>query len=87
MCKAARGQQLEKVTTAISDVLKSSLQSLNTPDTDGLSNRRTEAILVREAEHTLQMKLKRQRDAIEAPSFLELSPWLQSQLFSDTRSL
>lgn len=78
--KAARGQQLEKVTTAISDVIKSSLQSLNTPDTDGLSNRRTEAILVREAEHTLQMKLKRQRDAIEAPSFLELSPWLQRKL-------
>ena len=41
---------------------------------------RNEAYLVREAEQTLNLKLKRQREAIESPSFVELSPWLQRKL-------
>lgn len=78
--KAAKGQHLEKVAMTISDVIKSSLESLNTTTPDEQSNKRSEAVIAREEEQRLNLKLKRQREAIEAPSFGDLSPWLQRKL-------
>ena len=78
--KAAKGNHLEKVAMTISEVIKSSLQLMNPTSPVVLSSKRSEAYLSREAEQTLNLKLKRQRDAIEAPSFDQLSPWLQRKL-------
>ena len=80
--KAAKGQQIEKVATTIGDVIKNSLQAINPTTPDNLSHKRAAAILVREAETTLNLRLKRQREAIEAESFASLSPWLQKKLRS-----
>ena len=78
--KSAKGNHLEKVAITISEVIKSSLQSMNPTSPVALSSKRSEAYLSREAEQTLNLKLKRQREAIEAPSFDQLSPWLQRKL-------
>ena len=80
--KAAKGLQMEKVAATISEVLKTSLGPL-IPEKAGSSDEsaaRSTAYLVREAEQTLVLKQKRQREAIGAPSFDELSPWLQRKL-------
>ena len=78
--KSAKWNHLEKVAITISEVIKSSLQSMNPTSPVALSSKRSEAYLSREAEQTLNLKLKRQREAIEAPSFDQLSPWLQRKL-------
>ena len=80
--KAAKGQHIEKIATTIGDVIKNSLQAINPTTPDNLSQKRAEAVLVREAEITLNLKLKRQREAIEADSFVTLSPWLQRKMRS-----
>ena len=56
--KAAKGQHLEKVAMTISDVIKSSLESLNTTTPDEQSNKRSEAVIAREEEQRLNLKLK-----------------------------
>lgn len=78
--KAAKGQQIEKIATTIGDVIKNSLYAMNPQTPDSLSHKRAEAVLAREAETTLNLRLKRQRDAIEATSFVTLSPTLQRKL-------
>lgn len=80
--KAAKGQHIEKIATTIGDVIKNSLQAINPTTPDNLSQKRAEAVLVREAETTLNLRLKRQREAIEADSFVTLSPWLQRKMRS-----
>ena len=80
--KAAKGTQIDKVTSSISDVIKLSLGSILPEKSHSAEHTaaRAEAYLLREAEQTLNLKLKRQREAIEAPSFIELSPSLQRKL-------
>ena len=78
--KASKGQHLDKVAGVIAEVLKKSLQSLNPSTPEELSKKRSSAYLEREAEQTLNLKLKRQREAIEAPSFGSLEVWLQDKM-------
>jgi hypothetical protein len=82
--KAAKGSQIDKVTSSITDVVKTSLISMLPEKSHSAehSAARAQAYLLRESEQTLTVKLKRQREAIEAPSFNELSPWLQRKLKS-----
>ena len=80
--KVTKGQHIEKIATTIGDVIKNSLQAINPTTPDNLSQKRAEAVLVREAETTLNLRLKRQREAIEADSFVTLSPWLQRKMRS-----
>ena len=79
--KASKGAHFEKVAATIGDVIQKSLGSLQPEQSASseLATARTQAYLSRENEQTLEVKLKRQRETIEAPSFQELSPELQRQ--------
>ena len=78
--KASKGQQLDKVAGVIAEVLKTSLQSLHPSTPEECSRKRSSAYFEREAEQTLNLKLKQQREAIEAPSFGSLDVWLQDKM-------
>ena len=78
--KASKGQHLDKVAGVIAEVLKTSLHSLHPSTPEEQSKKRSAAYLEREAEQTLNLKLKRQREAIEAPSFGSLDVWLQDKM-------
>ena len=80
--KVSKGAHFEKVAATIGDVIQMSLGSLQSDQSGSseLATARTQAYLSRENEQTLEVKLKRQRETIEAPSFKELSPELQRQL-------
>lgn len=80
--KSAKGMHMEKVAITIGEVLKTSLGPL-LHDRIGTSEHtpsRSEAIRLRDNEQILNLKLKRQREAIEAPSYGLLSSWLQMKL-------
>ena len=73
---------MEKVAITIGEVLKTSLGPL-LQDRSGTSEQissRSEAIRLRDNEQILNLKLKRQREAIEAPSYSLLSSSLQTKL-------
>lgn len=80
--KAAKGVHFEKVAATIGDCIQKSLGSLNSDGTGSneLLAAKAQAYIIRETELTLEVKLKRQRDAIEAVSFQELSPDLQRHM-------
>ena len=80
--KSAKGMHMEKVAITIGEVLKTSLGPL-LQDRSGTSEQnssRSEAIRLRDNEQILNLKLKRQREAIEAPSYSLLSSSLQTKL-------
>jgi hypothetical protein len=80
--KAAKGVQFEKVAVTIRDVIQKSIGSLNSENSvaNELAAAKAQAYINKETEAMRKIKLKRQRDALEAPSFKDLSPELQRQV-------
>lgn len=80
--KAAKGIHFEKVAATIGDVIQKSIGSLTSEGSSSteLAAAKAKAYISKETELTLEVKLKRQRDALEAPSFQDLSPDLQRYL-------
>lgn len=74
--KAAKGVQYEKIAAAMGDVIQKSIGSL-TSESSGINEfaaEKAQAYINKETEAMREIKLKRQRDALEAPSFQNLSP-------------
>jgi hypothetical protein len=80
--KAAKGVQYKKIAAAMGDVIQKSIGSL-TSESSGRNEfaaEKAQAYINKETEAMREIKLKRQRDALEAPSFQNLSPELQRQV-------
>ena len=71
--KAAKGVQYEKIAAAMGDVIQKSIGSL-TSESSGINEFAAEKAQAYTNKEMREIKLKRQRDALEAPSFQNLSP-------------
>jgi hypothetical protein len=80
--KVAKGAHFEKVAATIGSVIQKSVASLASEGSgaNDYTAAKAQAYIKKETELALDAKLKRQRDAIEAPSFMHLSPELQRHI-------